>query len=113
MSPGSIRAEKDPLVLGAIHRVCWPSRALGSPGTTWLWDWASFCRTESGLASFLSRVRGACLPEHAGVVSRASHAGTRRYNQSSAALVLGSLALDIGSLAVLESRIGFLPVVAG
>ena len=64
--------------------------------------------------TFVSELyKGTHLLEHAGVVSLSSHAGTGRYNQSSAALVPGPPALGIGSWLSFWSRIGFLPVEAG
>ena len=66
LSPGSIRAENGPLVLGAVSWVCWPSRAIGLPETAWLWGWTSSCRVESGLASFVSRLRGVRLRQRGG-----------------------------------------------
>ena len=90
VSPGSIRVKNGPLILGVVSRVCWPSREIFPPETTWLWGWAPFCRMESGLASLASRIKGAHL-EHAGAVSLSSRAGTGQYNQSSVALILGPM----------------------
>ncbi len=107
MSPRSIRAENGPLALGAFPRVCWPSRAIGPPETTWLWGWASFCRMESGLASFMSRIKGARLLEHAGAASLSSRMGTGQDNQSSAVLVLGPPSLYIVSWLSLGLALAF------
>ncbi len=91
----------------AVPRVCWPSRVISPPETTWLWGWASFCRMENGLASFVSCLKGARLLEHAGAFSLSSRMGTGQDNQSSAALVRGPPALYIGSWLSLDLALAF------
>ena len=106
MSPGSIRAEKGPLVLGWVLGSAGLAERLSSGNTGWLTSAAS------RVSGFVPEpYRGSCFLEHAGTVSLSQPRGYRSWGLVQRGLVSWSSIVASRLVVVFRARLGFLSAV--